>query len=362
MPYPMTWSSGLTISGSNWNELRTYKNHDYVVFKEGSLYYAHGQYSGSTDYSGSDLKTILQNAIDAKSISSIFITGDGTDWHLTGSVALIVGSHTIIGSGIYQTRLVMSGSHNPIFKIKNDYNYISNMTLKSNEGNPTGSLITLQTANTRYTKIENCLFTGSKYGIYMGGANIYYTSILNNMFTYQENSGSSIYLTGLYHIIINNQLLNISKDSNNKAYGIHVVNADNTLISNNTINNVDGIGIYATQTATTPTCHIANNFIYSCDAGGIFVYGNGLHIVGNRLVDNCAAGGHELVLSGSFNSIIGNNIYQYNDNNRACIMVESGSYNALYSNALVTKYASGSYIIDSGSNTTSGSNPQMLYA
>ena len=77
MPIPLKFSSGLKISGSDWNDVRLYRPASYIVYKEGTQYYALGQYSGSTDYSGSNASTVIQAAIDALSGSDggkIFIS------------------------------------------------------------------------------------------------------------------------------------------------------------------------------------------------------------------------------------------------------------------------------------------------
>lgn len=70
MPIPLKFVSGVKISGSDWNDVRLYRPASYIVYKEGTQFYALGQYSGSTDYSGSNASTVIQAAIDALSGSA----------------------------------------------------------------------------------------------------------------------------------------------------------------------------------------------------------------------------------------------------------------------------------------------------
>jgi len=65
MPIPIKWSSGEKVSGSEWNSARLHRTTSYVIFKEGTTYYAYAQNSGSGDYSGSDASTVIQAALDA---------------------------------------------------------------------------------------------------------------------------------------------------------------------------------------------------------------------------------------------------------------------------------------------------------
>jgi len=82
LPYPTKWTSGMLISGSDWNDLRLYGAADYIVFSESGNYYAYGKFSGSTDYSGVDASAVIQAAGNA-------LTGSGGLIHIkTGSYIL----------------------------------------------------------------------------------------------------------------------------------------------------------------------------------------------------------------------------------------------------------------------------------
>ncbi len=81
MPTPFKWTAGSKVSGSDYNNVRLYREPSYILFAESgstsTLYYAYAQYSGSTDYSGSDAGAVLQSVLNVLQTGSILIK-DGT--------------------------------------------------------------------------------------------------------------------------------------------------------------------------------------------------------------------------------------------------------------------------------------------
>ncbi len=73
MPIPLKWSVGQTVSGSDFNTVRLNRGPDYLIFKEGTLFYAFAQRSDLTDASGSDVSALLTNAMAATGHGCIYI-------------------------------------------------------------------------------------------------------------------------------------------------------------------------------------------------------------------------------------------------------------------------------------------------
>lgn len=245
MPYPMTWSSGLTISGSDWNDVRLYKAADYVVFRENNIYYAYGQNSGSTDYSGSVASTVIQNALNSfGSAGGIIKLLKGT-YPINTSISLRTSS-AIIGSGRGTVlQVTVASSINTLYiNGNNQCCLISNLLIDGNSQDSKGVYI----YNSTGSKVLNCWFENfwsNPLNISNGTNNIVYGNNITGSIstaislTGNENiistniifkhSGYAIGLTGKKNVISDNIITT--------AGGIYLVNADHNEITRNSISN-----------------------------------------------------------------------------------------------------------------------------
>jgi len=115
MPYPVKWTSGMLISGSDWNDLRLYRAADYIIFPESGNYYAYGQFSGSTDYSGVDASAVIQNAINALTSGGNIFFKNGV-YELATELKWTTDSISLYGEG-YQTEIRADASMDNLINI-----------------------------------------------------------------------------------------------------------------------------------------------------------------------------------------------------------------------------------------------------
>lgn len=142
MPIPYKWVSGTLVSGSDFNNVRLYRESSYIVFKENNIYYAYAQNSGSTDFSGSTCLTVVTNAFSnvTGSGGGILYFKRGT-YTLTDAIYLYSGSIGIIGEERDSTILQLSAGDTAIDVIDIPYTFdnvaksgikIENITLDCN--------------------------------------------------------------------------------------------------------------------------------------------------------------------------------------------------------------------------------------
>lgn len=128
MPIPLKWAVGQTVSGSDWNTNRLWKGPDYIIFKDGSLYYRWAQRSDLDDASGSNINALIATAIAGLGAGLIYIK----DFNIGG----YTGSYDTEVTVIFENSGSIAIHGNP---------YISGSTLMSGSlsvvGNITGSSI-----------------------------------------------------------------------------------------------------------------------------------------------------------------------------------------------------------------------------
>lgn len=220
MPYPLKWSTGIVISGSDWNDVRLYQPASYVVFREGSTYYAKGCYSGSTDTSGSNCHEVVQFCLNTLNDSGVggkisFLAGNYAFTNgviISGSVIVLEGESWSIDGSNGTCFTFTSTGDGSLIKYTSDHSTfigsIKEITFFGNNsygttGNRHGVHFEKWISDVR---IQNCFFRG-----WSGSA------------IRMEATGSGTEGSKIWNIWILDTLI---EDNN---YGIHMLNADHTV-------------------------------------------------------------------------------------------------------------------------------------
>jgi len=322
MPIPLKWSSGLKISGSDWNNARLYAPADYIVFKEGSTYYAYGQYSGSTDYSGSYFNLVMTNTLNAVSNVSGSVMFFPGKYIVTGSIT-VPGNISLISVARGGAVLFLqSGSNCNILELNGDNITIDGLTLDGNRTNQTNSPIYGIVCNVYHKNIQiknNTVKNTNGGGIV---TKAYQSTIMNNYTTNNKDEGIEVLGTGSTGVMITNNISIGDGDSGTRA-GIWVgfaggITGSDIIVTNNFVTGSqgDGILVKSFQQGTGSNVLISNNIVVGSSKSGICLDS---HLVAATL-QNCR---------------VTNNISNYNSEYGIRISGSSCSGSFIHANTLI---------------------------
>jgi len=291
------------------------------MFMEGSTYYSYGQYSGSTDYSGSDAATVLQNTINTLNTagggiiyikrgtyiitttismkSNIALIGETCGFEHPWPPAFSVPVTVLkLGDNVNDELLVAAGENPDGFT---EPYTLRDIAFNGNKDNQTVSVNMVDLTLGRIGTIDNCFFFYAK----QDGLVVNYALVTNCRFALCGRS--------CVHLIVDSFFANNGAYSGNTTAGnenYSTVEAwSYNFVYNNHIYDIynppnpetgTGSGLYVNNNNS-----VIGNKIRDCIRHGIKVGGNDNIITGNLVWDNSrgSIGGYDgIYVSGSNNS------------------------------------------------------------
>jgi len=313
---------------------------NYLVWKDGSTYYAKNGESGNIDYSGTVASTVIQAAIDALTSGGTVFLKQGT-YTITAKISVTTNDISIIGEG--DSTFLNSTINDTILEfVATAPNYLYDCWVKDLQiqGSKTAgvSQFGVKLKRCRRSGVINCFIQKSGHdGIYL--LNSSYCVVANNIVQDCADDGINLnYAT--YNTIIGNVALDMTSD------GIHIY-----LLSNfNSIvgNVVKGSGRYGIgvgdNVSPSDNNDITGNNIYSSTDSGIMLDDARTSTVAGNVI-HTSARGIELKRAASKNTLSSNTIIASTNYG---ISLNSSDSNVIDGNVIdtVTNY-DGIYLLDS---------------
>lgn len=323
MPIPLKWSVGQTISGSDFNNSRLWKGPDYIIFKDGTLYYRWAQQSDLVDASGSDINSIIATAISTLSSGLIYVkdfniggyTGSYNAnvtviYETSGSIqthgnvyisgsTIITGSLLVTGSvefpqtpGILKSGSWYGGNDFPSYIIWSGSNlyWAKNCSTNKIENSGSNATTIIQGAiNSLPTSGGKILFKGTKR-IPIGKITLRDRLTLEGEVTGAGEAGTELFLSGstnddmfsgsfgstIHYITLKNLVLNGNRGNQTKGNLLYISNCFRVFIENCYFIYAKESGIYLSQGED---CTIEKSMFDSCTVNGIFMVSGGQNVI-----------------------------------------------------------------------------------
>jgi len=335
----------------------------YIIWRDGSTYYAKDNVDGSIVYSGTNATTIIQNTINIMTVGESLFVHTGT-YTIEGAITDNgIDDITIQGEGKSTVFYLANGAEAHVFDLSNvdgwtlkDFQIDANKNGQTNAdlygirmvGVSDSSLINLYVQNANKTNLRletgtddllvtQCLIEGSGWHdavLVYGDRNVFSkNTFLNNY------AGLSIYSSATATIVTHNYFWNNTLNLYGATYSVVDGNHFKGVNAKPCSIQVDGIG------GTTPRYNtISNNIIeYGGTTSGIEVRTNASYntISGNYITE-CTGSGIGLFYDANDNTVVGN-VAMNNDQHGIYLRGESpvyvgftADYNVIADNILVS--------------------------
>ena len=375
MPIPLKWVAGLTLSGSDFNNVRLYGPSKYIIFLENGLYYAYAQDISGTDSSGSAYATIkntvtgsltgivfdlilntiegydsgiLKNSrdmLEKNPLSYIIFVDSGIYYAKNNFTGIVSFSGSTASTVINSATAALPTKGSIIFVgtgsilVTNTIGLSGSITLKNN--NETliyaSTDIPIFQIQGNYNILDGLLLSSSvasptKELVKLCGGN--YNTIKGCTF---QSAYYGILISGSLSVGGYNQYATISNNYfiSNSGSGLYLDGVTNGISFANIVNNYfqEGGSIAHIYSSKGVECNINGNYITDSNGYGILISGSltqSLHIGGNNIIDNGIGGIR--ILNSKYNQISDNYLMNNNVIGVADEIYVSGSYNMVTSN------------------------------
>ncbi len=338
-------SEGTMTYDQTNDRMLMYSNGKWQADRNGAVLVAASN-SSQADKDAADY--VADGTADQSEINGALTAASSSGARKTGKVFLFAGTYTINGSVSLPNNVTLEGAGaGSIITIPNSYN--NDIKLVTNTDTTTGTGISIR--NLTVDGNSSNQTSGLNYAIYMDhvgdGAGTSATPGVKISSVYVKNTRTS----GVYLYYSDNSTVS-SISAINTSVGIAASNSLNTTITGNIVQgNGNGMGIYSGSTNSTVT----GNTVEGSTSSGIFVSANNTIISNNAINDSGGSTDNNAIsISASSTTITGNTI---NDSSASttnyAINITSGTSNYIADNYL----ASGS-VNDSGTTTIQGGQMQ----
>jgi len=286
----------------------------YIIWKDGSTYYATNGTTGLIDYSGTDATTILRNAIDAIDIGCIVIKSLDNDEYVFNTAVTSKTGVSIISDG---AKINISGLNNTFITIGNDTTVLSTNTYTKISGfyvigdTTNTDTVFIQASNVPKGLVIRDIITDGVNNVLELRGKCYSAEIEN---VNSKNVGGVwiklVSLATQYYIPNAVKIINCELTATSSAtVGIELsalgsYYTDEVFISNNWIEMYSGVNI---QIAGANRVSISNNLIFTEGGTGIEIQ-TGQNIISNNEFWIKGGKGIDINQAGD-KSIISNNVF-----------------------------------------------------
>lgn len=280
---------GLVVYASTPSTIQTFSGGimlgpSYTIYNVGSNYYAKDQ-NGVIDYSGMDVQTVTQNALDALTSGGSVYWSSGT-FSYDGRIDVENDDVTLAGLGdsVLTFTTATAGTHS--INITGDGVTVKHLTVTRSKKTAiisTGDDVTIEDCTITYATLQGINVAGSnllvtnnridnvtgEFGIVLGGL-VQHALITNNLITDVGKEGIQWGYSGS-DVVISNNVINecASVAGGETPGGITVLGAEwdgysgthNVIIANNIVNNSEANGIQCLYRAATPPADGMTNFL-----------------------------------------------------------------------------------------------------
>jgi parallel beta-helix repeat protein len=330
---------------------------DYIIFTDGTNYYARNGNTGKIEFLGTDASTIIQNSINN-------LPNGGTIFIKNGiyglSNPLQVKPNIKVKGESWATKLKMNVINKEVVNLIGNGASIENIYVEGyGSGGGDGILIT-GTENL----VEHCYITRARYGI-----QAYYGSLTESKAIIRNNYAIDNFLGGIYTnqakdiLIIGNYVANKNAQG---VYGIAVIGnetstAEKARIIGNRVDNMYGFGIqlfYFNQATVSDNTisNTKNKEDLATDRSGITVDDSNYNSITGNLIENIEWDG-VYIEDGHYNTVSNNTfrncrygIQLYHDNDGT----KFSTFNTIVGNVIENSRVSGIILNSAQENTIDG--------